>query len=370
MTRSKNRGNLYLRTASAALFLLFTYAYLTLCQAELLAWGQHVLSEGATHYSYTLTPVVLTLLLLLLQRGIYTLAPINGVRHALTYLPSMAVLGIITSIPCDFDTTHRLSPWLWLYVPLALLYAAGIWRLRKKDCTQPADRKSAAFVLWTNIGQLLLMVLMVFATSNTDEVLHTRLRMERLMMEGKYAEALRTNARSRHTDASLTTLRMACMSQTHTLAERLFAYPLKKKNKDALIDGRQVKTLMWTPPRWLKTDCQESENSSNGLKVPVDYRLCNLLIDKNIGVFVKELQHHYNIGHDTLPRHYAEALILYRHLHAAPQVNYANPVAEADFQDFQQVAHKYGDIRQQAAALKGSYGNTYWYYYKMEKWKD
>ena len=39
-------------------------------------------------------------------------------------------------------------------------------------------------------------------------------------------------------------------------------------------------------------------------------------------------------------------------------------VMEADFQDYQALEHKFADAMQTQAALRDTYGNTYWYYYQ------
>ena len=47
--------------------------YLAFYQADVLAVAQHVFSGGLTNYSYTLAPLLITLVLYLLQVGVYAI---------------------------------------------------------------------------------------------------------------------------------------------------------------------------------------------------------------------------------------------------------------------------------------------------------
>ena len=57
-------------------FVVFTFVYLYFYQADVLAAGQHVLSGGQTHYRRLVGAVLITLVLLILQRFIFHLTPI------------------------------------------------------------------------------------------------------------------------------------------------------------------------------------------------------------------------------------------------------------------------------------------------------
>ena len=37
---------------------------------------------------------------------------------------------------------------------------------------------------------------------------------------------------------------------------------------------------------------------------------------------------------------------------------------DADFQDFQQMEHKFANPEERRNAIRDTYGNTYWYYYE------
>ena len=62
-----------IRLMCAIVFLTFSFVWLYHFQADLLAAAQHVFSGGLTTYNRVLAPVVITLLLQLLQFGVYAL---------------------------------------------------------------------------------------------------------------------------------------------------------------------------------------------------------------------------------------------------------------------------------------------------------
>lgn len=60
-------------------------------------------------------------------------------------------------------------------------------------------------------------------------------------------------------------------------------------------------------------------------------------MDCNLPGFAKQLPKYYMLN-DSLPKHYKEALILYRHRYSNPAVVYDNAVTNADYQDFQKLS--------------------------------
>ena len=66
---------------------------------RVLAVAQHVFSGGLTNYSYTLAPLLITLVLYLLQVGVYAVTRVKRRFHGLTYFPSFLILTMITISP-------------------------------------------------------------------------------------------------------------------------------------------------------------------------------------------------------------------------------------------------------------------------------
>ena len=114
----KNDSTVTVKAASAVVFAVFTFLWLYFFQADVLFYGQHVLSGGVTTYNRTVGAVLITLLLWLLQLGVYCLTRLSKKAYALTFFPSMLLLAMMTSIRVGEEDLLS-SYWCWL-VPLLL----------------------------------------------------------------------------------------------------------------------------------------------------------------------------------------------------------------------------------------------------------
>ena len=353
----------------AIIFIIFTYVYLAYYQADVLAVAQHVLSGGMTDYSYTLAPFLITLVFFLLQMGVYALTRVKRRFHALTYFPSFLLLTMITDIPCDIDVRHSLGAW-WIVIPVCLILWGGImWVTRQLEPmeTEPHSNGWFSRYMWLNIAQMVLMAVLMVSISSSDCLFHERMKMEHLMKEKQYEKALEVGRNSLQTDSSLTMLRIACLNETGNLGSRLFSYPLVGGSKSMIPDSVTVKALMWKAPKWMQQPSIWMQKHHLKYRIPADYQLCALLLDKKLDAFVKLLGKYYKIDSQKLPIHYKEALLLYTHRRSKPCIVYHDNVMDADFQDFQQMEHKYSNPMEKQNAIRDTYGNTYWYYYEYVK---
>lgn len=375
---TRNGSGTLVRSLCAAAFILFTFFYLYFFQADMLAMMQHVLSGGMTHYNRTVGAVLITFLLFLLQFGVQRVTSLSGVLHALTYFPSLILLTLLTGIDNNFDVDRSFGLWVWLAPLLLLLFAGLVLVLRKNGLNGSGQyfRSSLPRVLWVNSLLLVLQFLMVCSGGNTDEVFHYRLRMERLMADDKYEEALAVGENSLSTDENLTMLRVFALSRTRQLGERLFEYPLVGGSNALLPDGKDIRCTLISSGDIIKnlgirkkgrmnsmTYLQYLERSGLAMKSVTDYLLCGYLLDRDLDSFVREVRRKYNITSPTLPKYYREALALYTHLRANPVVVYHNEVLDADYADFQELEKQYPDEAQRSSYIRDTYGNTYWYYY-------
>lgn len=91
-----------------------------------------------------------------------------------------------------------------------------MWVIRQLEAYEPDIQKGLwlSRCTWINVLSLDVMILLVILIGNGNDVFHYRMRMESLMCEGKYQEALEVGAQSAHTDSSLTMLRIACLHKT------------------------------------------------------------------------------------------------------------------------------------------------------------
>ncbi len=363
--RNKRNSTAKMRFACAIVFIVFTYAYVAYYQEDILALTQHVLSGGMTQYSYTVAPLFITLVCVLLQVGIYLALRIKRRFHALTYLPSMLILAIITKAPFDMGAHESMVGW-WIAALLCLLlWGAGMWTARQLEPIEVEPHSHGWFsrYMWVNLLQMVAMMLAVIFVANNDRLFHQRMKMEGLMIKKQYDKALEVGERSQETDSSLTMLRIASLYKTGELGDKLFTYPLMGGSKAMTIDSVTVKSLMWKAPQWMVQPSAWMQQHHYKYKLPEDYQLCALLLDKQLDKFVKTLASRQRVDSVKLPTHYKEALVLYNHRRNKPMVEYHDNVMDADFEDYQTLKLKFANPALRQSAVRDTYGNTYWYYY-------
>lgn len=176
----------------------------------------------------------------------------------------------------------------------------------------------------------MLMFVIGIAIDAKDVTTYTR-RVRHYLDEGNYEKALQVGDRSDKTDRQLMLLRMEALHHEGLLGERLFTYPIVGRGDELVAKGG-------------------------------DYELCAYLIDKKLDRFVAALPKYYPVN-EQLPRHYREALVLYRHLRANPVIVYHDNVMDTDYEDLQEQKHKIQDKKARQVALFQNYEGTYWYYF-------
>lgn len=413
------KKNKAVRRSCAALFLLFTFAYLYFQQGEVLAVEQYVFSDGVTSYSLLWGAVIIPVVLLMVQRLTAFFAKLPERFHAWSYLPAMALLAFI----CDIDAeTLRQSDWhrwLWLAPLCAVVFVSltGLFRrLGKMDGDRPADGSERASVLATNYCILLVLILVSASLPRTTAAYLYELKTERLVAEGRYEDALLVGRRSRETTRRLTELRMYALARTDSLPARIFCYPQDYGEEGLLcvgdtsnhfhrIDAEDVclslggmcgKNVRSTA-RYLQlleerlslrydslaqvdtTGMADSlrqchvlalRNTYRQRCLAVDYALCRLLLRKNLAAFSHKLDLYYALQSDTLcgtgtkpvrlPKAYREALVL-------ADSTQADTATLAQYRNYRQLCDTIADATARNNYAHRRYGDTYWWYHDFHE---
>lgn len=294
------------QVACAVTFVLFSFCYLLFYQTNVLAAGQHVLSKGQTTYVGWVGAVLITITLLLLQRVVFAFTKLSKRAHAITFFPSMLVLTIITDVSSNIDLGFSFGGW-YVAVPLLLaLFAAVVWAARQMEPfePEPATDGFMSRTIWVNLLTMMVMMMAVGLFSNTDEAFHYRMEMEQCIVKGKYNKALKVGRNSQVRDPQLTMLRAFALSKKGQLGERFFEYPFIKIGETMLPDtiGNRVILL----------DDSTIATVVKSARARLDYKLIDLLIDKDLEKFKTTVVKAY--PDSLMPKHYAEALALYKHL--------------------------------------------------------
>lgn len=360
MNKPQQHSTAVVKTVCAIVFLLFTFLYLYYYQADIIAMTQHVLSHGKTHYNRLVGALLITLVLWLLQLGVYALTRLEWRGHALTYFPSLLALTFLTSAGTHFHIHPSIGPWLWALPLVILFWLALVWVLRQIEDILTEERGTGLFsrLMWVNMLTMFIMFLMVALFSNRDDTFHYRMNVESRLLRGDTDGALQVGKQSLAADESLTRLRGYALSKKHQLGEHLFEYNIVGGSK-ALIpprgDSTSVAATIMLP--W-------QELYKQYLRDKKDYDLCGYLADKDIDKFARTLVKCYEVSDSAhLPKHYREALTLYTRQRSHRVVDYHNAVMEADFADLLKLQREHPDKRSSKNAVHDTYANTYWYYY-------
>ena len=371
------------RTVCAIVFLLFVAIYVFFYQEDTLALTQHILSGGATIYSRVIGGIIITIVLALLH---FTTAKVMRTKplciYALSCFPSLYILAMLT----DFDTSQPLSPWRWWAILMPL--AAAVWwgvvyflgELLRYRCSDIRHEEGyLARTLGCNIFILAAMMIGVGLLSNSNDITHYRLRMERLLMHGEYAKALEVGKKSDKSDANLTMLRVFALAHEGRLGDELFKYPVRGTSASIVPELSDGKMLMLSPDsvyRMLGAIPRHGQTTKNYLKAivksgqatkaAIEYQLCGMLIDKDLDGFVNLLMKTHKID-DSLPLHYREALILYTHRRSSPKVVYRNTVMDTDYDDMQRLEAETKSPGERRIQIYNQFSGTYWEYFDYHR---
>lgn len=341
-------------------FVVFTFVYLYFYQSDVLAAGQHVLSGGQTHYRRLVGAVLITLVLLILQRFIFHLTQLRKRAHALTYLPSLLVLTVITDVSSNIDLGFSFGGWLIAVPLIAVGYGFLVVLLRKMEPFEPQSTGSGFLsrTSWINLLTMVVMFILVGLFSNGDTAFHYRMRMERLLLDGKNKEALRVGRKSEVTDPSLTMLRAYALAREGQLGNRFFEFPVTEATASLLPDGKKARVVIM--PDSLITILSRKAG------VRADYRLIQLLTDRRLNEFAALVRKAY--PDSLMPKHYAEAVALHHRLATNDSIDVVDSVMMQSYDEFC-MKEKSTPKASLQSVMRKTYGRTYWYYYKYG-WKD
>lgn len=378
---NRNNSTFTVRVMCAIVFVLFSFCWLFFFQPDMMMMTQHVLSNGQTHYNRIAGAVIITLTLYLLQLGVFGIIRLKMQSHALTYVPSMLLLAMLSSAtPSDVNSITYVSSW-WIPVVIFLVWLVIVFIARLAQEVEDNTRVGLlSRPMWINMLVLSLMMICVAWIGNTNAVSHYRLKAERCLLDGDLNGALKSGRKSLESDVDLTMIRMYALARKGELGERLFEYPIIGTS-EMMLPTDSLSTLMlypvdslyrfigarpagkMTPMRYLEL-VQKKDSLPN--KVVNDYLLCGYLIDRQIDRFASEVGKYYTIN-DSLPKHYREALTLYTHLRAHPVIVYHQAVMDEDYNNLQTLEKQYPQLKERMIKVKEQYQGTYWYYYKYEK---
>lgn len=381
-----------IRYSCGILFMLFSFCYLYFLQGEILAEAQYVYSGGATTYNLFVGALIITAVLQIVQWLVSLASCLPSRYHALSYLPSILMLTIITDMNETTMSNFSLGAWRWLIPLIIFIYMICVWIVKRIPINEEQSDTFKA-LLYPNYIVLFILILIVGAIPQSTDVYHYEQKTERLILEEDYEAATRVGKKSLRATPRLTQLRMYALSQQGLLPERLFEYPQYYGSKGLLDATDTLSTYRFNTKRicaYLGAYCGKSIHSTSRYyellfadslwnQHTVDYYLCSLLLDKKLEEFLQQLPRYYNLSdsipnaYNQLPKAYREALFLIgNHAEALQGKLVINNDTLATFTDTDMIHsfNAYNDMKAEIADLTErinkthrSYGKTYWWYY-------
>lgn len=295
----------FMQVLCSVVFCLLTFCYLYCYQADVLVVTQFLASGGQTHYAPFLGALIITIVLQLLQVAVQFFARLYGRTYALTYAPSLLLLAMLTGVGSDVSQGMDFGRW-WLIAPLLLvvIVLAIIQGIRYQPY-EPDERRigPVSQSLWINLGLLSAMFLIVGLLSNSDRTFHQRARMEYLIDQRRYHEALGVADKMERIDSVTSMMTIYAVARCGHLTDSLFYHRLVGGG-NVMRPTPLVHSLL-TPDSILNRVTRQSAN----------YQLMGFLLNRDLRTFCAYLPLYYKTN-EPMPRYYAEAWQLYHHLQA------------------------------------------------------
>ena len=124
MAKSNQSSTTTIRVVCAIMFLIFVFFYVYNYLSDMLALAQHIWSGGETHYNSMIGAVLITVVLFLIHVGVNALVKLPHRAFALSFAPSLIVLGVLSS--ATFQPDSSLSFVFSATVACVLLAIVGI----------------------------------------------------------------------------------------------------------------------------------------------------------------------------------------------------------------------------------------------------
>ncbi len=358
--------------ACILIFAAFSFFYLLRFQADVLFYAQYSLSEGTVHFSPLFLAAVVTLALLLLTCLLALTCLKNySFLPAVFHLPSALLLASICDVHIVETNLNDLfgTTWIWCAaITLILVIGNFLQYKRRLKITYRSAWQAAAINLF---GMILILIVAVFA-GNTHEGTHERLRCERCILAGDYEGVIRYVNRYAVNMPETAMMKAYAMAQTGQMGERFFEQNVMNGSESLFPIGDNI-LLMLSPTLIFEAVGGTPAKGMTGRKclellydcgdiTPVgrEYLYVACLLDRDLDAFVKYYAHDADTTAADIPKHYAEALEIYRH----------RPTSMTDEDELASEYAAFSTLRNSRAnkmirenELRDLYGDTYWFYY-------
>ena len=371
----KSIASLRVRAFMRVLFGVFLFLYFYFLQSPLLSLAQLQLSEGKTTYYPLVSSIVLSLVLLMVQKLVAKWIPFRESLYCFSYVPSV-ILAVLTTA---FTPAMNVSVLIFCAVAfVGFLLAAYI-----SFSLSSYDEHGESYVRLLAVHSLgMVMVLFSLgAFSNSTDITTYEIKAAQYIQKMDYKKALKIGQESWASSPRLAALRAYALSHTDKgLGECFFTYPLSVSGAEQLLfsaedtlaqllppDSLYAKLGVWRSSKETALQFLERALDRNNNTFAKDYWLTGLLLEKDLKQFSQDLPRLYALK-DTvgLPKHYAEAMVLVGNEIDQRFLRDIDSTMIRAYQDYVAYGNQYSDSIQRCNQLHREYGKTYWWYYQYQ----
>lgn len=368
------------KLCATLLFALYSFLYLYCMQADLLACFQYILSDGLTSYSPLVGGLIITLLLVFLGELLAYVWPLPAAFLVLSYFPSAVLLAVISGGTPDSGGIS-FSGFCWTGMAATIVVVGTSMFLLRKYASYIVQDKYRYTDSWPNALLLFLMFVFVGLFGNSNDRLHHQLKAEKMLQEDRYDAILEMRPSSTDMSPAFHAMRALALSHEQRLGEELFRASGLSGSSDLMVSEREFlscdsleykfytfwgarpgKHLQQKPELFFQILLERNLCDSTYRKGVQDLYLTSLLLDRKIDQFASSVVQYYPLN-DSLPRHYREALILYKRIRTTPVCVYENESLEENYNDYLAMSRNKVSAQEVQNKIRKSFGRTYWYYY-------
>lgn len=361
----------------ATLFIIFSFFFVAKYQAPLFELVYDKWATGKLDFNPYVWGATVATVLTVLALWLNKFTGFQREWTAMAYLPSVLILSFISDIDRTLYTGGgSLWGWIVIFVVGFLIYLFLSFVLRRilfekiKSAAMSANR-----IIWRNLLIFVIFFCVAGSLSNGEENFKREALVESYYKRGDVSAALSVGNKSLDASRELTAQRAYIMASEGLLGEMLFEYPQLYASK-GLLPGK-LRTSALVPDsvyNMLGATPGENESSSaffdriatNDSLSPVvkDYYLSALLLDKRLVEFTRRLPELYpGIAHDSLPKHYREALKLYSEIDGTFTPDFTNDELTVLFDSLKSIENSHDDVFVRGNYVRKSFGKTYWWYF-------
>ena len=128
-------------------FMAYSFCYIFILQSDMLAYLQHVLSEGHTTYNRLVGSLIVVFLVFIIHAAVSAITRLPEKLYAFTFLPSALFLAVLTDLIADYSLCKLLIYLAGLGVTVVVFRVLFLYKTCQFS-VEPEKKKRQQFCLY------------------------------------------------------------------------------------------------------------------------------------------------------------------------------------------------------------------------------